>query len=263
VHHTKQLFGKPSRLQVRYAKSYLTKDNCSPFGLFPDDLSAERAAEILQAHIEKSSLPWRVKLSHAISSKAGLDSRSKYLLIKSGERFSGEEVESLAVHEIETHIFRKENGLLQQFPHLFGQGFAGPPTTEEGLAFFNETQQEISDPRRFLIICARTIASSLACRKSFSEVFEALVGRGLPVEHAWSTTLRVKRGLSDTSKAGSFSKDHHYLKGYLRVKQYLDRGGSLESLYVGKINTGTVRIMDELGIKTKEPRYLPAYLNNK
>jgi hypothetical protein len=261
--HTTDLFGRPKQKQINYAKRRLRLEDNSCFDIIKDAISSNEAARAFQKHIDKSLLPWRVKLRRNISSKAGLDSRSKYLLIKADERFAPEEILSLAIHEIETHIFRKENGSLQKLSSLFGGGFAGPPTTEEGLAFFNETQlhpSERGDPRRALIICARTIAAHLAYTKSFYQVFRDLKKRGLPLEYAWAVTLRVKRGMSDTSKPGSFPKDHHYLKGYLEIQNFLNRGGSLRSLYIGSLNTYTVESIAKFGIKTEEPRYLPQYL---
>ncbi len=54
-------------------------------------------------------------------------------------------------------------------------------------------------------------------------------------EDAFTLTLRVKRGLGDTSKPGAFTKDYLYLDGYYHVKEYVRKGGSLHALYTGKI----------------------------
>jgi len=258
--HARRLFGKPSREQIREAQTHLHPASAISFLHSKDSLSTNGAAKILQKRIDRHALPWRVKLRSSISSKAGLDARSKYLLIKTGERFAPEEVESLAVHEVETHIFRKENGALQRFPNLFGGGFAGPPTTEEGLAFFTETQYRTYDTRRVLIVAARTIAANLAYSKSFYEIFRVLVHYGLPCEYAWAATLRIKRGFSDTSQPGAFPKDHHYLKGYLAIKKYAKQGGDLRALYIGKLNLDTIRPLAKLNIQIRDPRYLPRYL---
>ena len=257
--HSLKIFGRPNMAQIEYAKSQFHPASCSAFYSIKDTLSDIEAAKMLASYAVVHNVPWKVKLRKTISSKAGLDSRSKSLLIKTGERFSPEEIDSLAVHEIETHIFRKENGILQNFPFLFGEGFAGPPTTEEGLAFFNETQVK-HDPRRILLISARTIATHLALKKSFHEVFQGLHGLGLPLPYAWNVTLRVKRGLGDTAKPGAFTKDHHYLKGYLDVKKFVDSGGDIRLLYTGKLNIANAEPLKEIGIETKEPRYLPRYI---
>jgi len=257
--HSAKIFGRPDMAQVTYARSQFHPDSCSAFYLIKDTLSDIEAAKMLESHATRHNIPWKVKLRKAISSKAGLDSRSRILLIKTGERFSPEEIDSLAVHEIETHIFRKENGALQDFPSLFGEGFAGPPTTEEGLAFFNETRVK-HDPRRILLISARTIATHLAFKKSFYEVFRELHGLGLPPLYAWNVTLRAKRGLGDTAKPGAFTKDHHYLKGYLDVKKFVESGGDIRLLYIGKLNIANAESLKKLGVKTKEPRYLPRYI---
>ena len=256
--HSLELFGRPGISQLKYAKNQFNPASCSVFSTIKDTLSDIETAKILQEHVENSNLPWRVKLRKNISSKAGLDSRSRYLLVKTGERFAPEEVASLAVHEIETHIFRKENGALQRFPSLFGEGFAGPPTTEEGLAFYNETINE-HDPRRMLLVSARTIVAHLARRRSFYEVFCRLVKLGLPLPYTWNVTLRVKRGILDTSQPGAFTKDHHYLKGYLDVKKYIEGGGDARLLYAGKLNIANAESLVKFGVETKDPKYLPKY----
>lgn len=253
------LFGMPNKQLVRYSRKMLRRNTKEMFDGIKDNLSSLQAADILQDYLEKRALPWRAVIRKGISSKVGLDSRSKYLLIKAGEKFASEEILSLAVHEIETHIYRRENGARQKMPGLFSEGFAGPPTTEEGLAFFNETVRNY-DPRRLKIICARTVAVHLAKRKSFFEVFRRLMKYGFPIPYAWTITLRAKRGFADTSLPGSFSKDHHYLKGYLEIKKFLTRGGKIESLYTGKINIENIKSIKKLKIKTAPPTYLPHYL---
>jgi len=254
--HAYDLFGKPDESTLTYARAQLTPAACAYFSTIQDSLSAQEAASALQGYIDAYALPWRTQLRKSISSKAGLDSRSRYLLIKAEERFSPEEIQSLAIHEIETHIFRKENGLLQRLPYLFSEGFAGPPTTEEGLAFFNETRGP-HDPRRMLVVAARTIGVHLARTQSFYKVFQKLHTLGLPPSYAWNVTLRVKRGMSDTSRPGAFPKDHHYLKGYLGVRDFLNRGGDMRLLYTGKLNIANAESLVKFGVETKEPKYLP------
>ena len=259
--YSTRLFGAPSASQVEYAKGQFDDNSPAIFLKTQDTIGDADAAKILQQYATDRMLPWKVKLRKSMSSKAGLDSRSKYLLIKKGERFAPGELASLAVHEIETHIFRKENGALQRLPSLFGGGFAGPPTTEEGLAFFNEALGQ-HDPRRVLLIAARTIAAHLARKHSFYSVFRNLRDLGLPLPYAWNVTVRVKRGLSDTSRPGSFTKDHHYLRGYLEVKNFLDRGGDMRLLYIGKLNISNAESLAKFGVEIKEPRYLPGHLKN-
>lgn len=259
--YSTKLFGRPPKTQTNYARIVLTEGAGEVFGKIRNTLDHRAAGIIFQKYLRERNLPWSVKIRKNISSKAGLDAKSKYLLVKEGDEFAPEEVLSLVVHEIETHIYRRENGIRQSLPGLFGEGFAGPPTTEEGLAFFNEIEHNY-DPRRMLIICARTIAAHLAKSKSFSKVFHRLLTYGIPPPYAWATTLRVKRGFTDTSLPGAFGKDHHYLKGYIEMKKFLGDGGRIESLYIGKLNISTLKSLAKFGIQTKAPRYLPRIHEN-
>ncbi len=253
--HSQRLFGVPSPKHIAYARSTL-ENNKDIFIKTKDSLSSREAAFSLQKYLDSRALAWKVKVRVNISSKCGLDYRSKYLLVRDGENFAPQEVLSLAVHEIETHIYRRENGARQSFPGLFAEGFAGPPTTEEGLALFNELEHNY-DQRRLSIICARTLAVHWATRKSFFSIFNSLLKYGLPIPCAWAVSLRAKRGFSDTSRTGTFGKDHHYLKGYLEIKQFTQNGGSLAALYIGKLNVNNVTLLEHLKIKVAKPKYLP------
>jgi len=255
--HSRQLFGSPSSSQVAYAHRILgSSASRHSFMEIADSLSSRDAAISLQKYLCKRGLSWQVRIRANISSKAGLDSRSQYLLVRAGENFAPEEILSLAVHEVETHIYRRENGVRQNFPGLFSEGFGGPPTTEEGLALFNESQYNY-DPRRLNIACARTLAVHYAKNRPFFYIFDKLRNYGIPDTYAWAATLRAKRGLSDTSRPGGFNKDHHYLKGYLEIKRFIENGGNLESLYIGKLNIGNIRTLELLKISVVKPKYLP------
>jgi hypothetical protein len=47
-------------------------------------------------------------------------------------------------------------------------------------------------------------------------------------------------------QSGGFTRDLIYLRGLLRLVEYLRAGGELEPLYVGKIAARHIEVMDEL-----------------
>ena len=68
----------------------------------------------------------------------------------------------------------------------------------------------------------------------FRELYEELslrVGPGL----AWGVGLRIKRGLKNPQEPGVYAKDSVYLKGRMLVADWLDSGGDIAHLYVGKV----------------------------
>ncbi len=65
-------------------------------------------------------------------------------------------------------------------------------------------------------------------------------------------TVRVKRGLKDTSAPGGFIKDHVYLEGKRALEGFIAKGGNITPLYAGKIG------LVEEGI-ILPPAYLPKF----
>jgi hypothetical protein len=72
-------------------------------------------------------------------------------------------------------------------------------------------------------------------------------------------TLRVKRGLSDTSLPGGFTKDYLYLQGYYDVKEFASNHDVLD-LFVGKIGIGDVKLVKKIP-ELVSPIFFPSFLN--
>lgn len=88
--------------------------------------------------------------------------------------------------------------------------------TEEGLAVVNQLVQTTKNAncKPFLYRSAiEYYACFMAKSHSFVEVFEALEKYLANPYARWKFTVRVKRGLTDTSQPGGFYKDQVYLKG--------------------------------------------------
>ncbi len=142
----------------------------------------------------------------------------------------------LAVHEIGVHALRAQNGFDQPLK-LLGYGVPGYEATEEGLAVYSEVWTGTADARILRRYAARVLAVSALDRGlTFAENFEELVALGLTEAQSWSTVLRARRG-------GGLYKDHIYLEGLFKILGHLRDGGSLESLYVGKVG---LQHLDEL-----------------
>ena len=52
-----------------------------------------------------------------------------------------------------------------------------------------------------------------------------------------AVALRVKRGLGAPGRPGVYAKDSVYLRGRMGVHRWLEAGGQIEHLYVGKVGT--------------------------
>ena len=191
-----------------------------------------------------------------MSATAKVDSANKVVCIKRGERFSGQGIERLIVHELKTHAFRLENARLQKYK-LFQIGFANYLETEEGIATLNEEKADYLLHNKIKRNYAgRVIAVNLALEKGFADVFAELE-RYFSEEDAWDITLRVKRGLKDTGQAGAFTKDHLYLTGNIKIKEF-QKKGNVRELYIGKIGIEHLPLLKNFK-ELKQPVFLPNY----
>ena len=103
------------------------------------------------------------------------------------------------------------------------------------------------------------IATDTALKSSFVETFEKILSYGIPIDQALRIALKVKRGMGDTSKPGAFTKDIIYYKGFKEIVDFVENGGKIKDLYIGKLNLrdlDTVKDIEGLS----EPKHLPKWL---
>ncbi|XP_069469356.1 putative tyrosine carboxypeptidase MATCAP2 [Ambystoma mexicanum] len=130
-------------------------------------------------------------------------------------------LEGMLRHEIGTHYFRGMNNSQQPWSNgngrkIFGLKPLNP--TEEGLASIHSVLFR-KDP--FLWRAALLYYTVYqASRMSFSELFQD-VGKFVKDQNTrWDYCVRAKRGWTDTSQPGCFSKDQVYLNGILQILRH-------------------------------------------
>ncbi len=147
--------------------------------------------------------------------------------------YSHEQLEDLLRHELDTHILRYHNHALQTW-----KAHISPETlirrTEEGLANIHThlfRKEKLLYKSFFSYVAAYT-----AQRHSFAEVFHTLVDLGRSEQTSWNTAVKVKRGMTDTSKPGVFSREICYLEGAIMMCQWLlDANHECTQLYWGRL----------------------------
>ena len=149
------------------------------------------------------------------------------------------------VHEIGTHVLRWYNGQLTGFPALTKSNNAGYHDVEEGLASYNEEISDLMDAstlrQKALLVYAIYIGKNL----SFRQLYTVL--RGFESKNtAFNLTLRVKRGLGDTSIPGIYAKDASYFRGFRIVRRKIENNPELyKKLYAGKIGFKQISWVDD------------------
>jgi hypothetical protein len=147
--------------------------------------------------------------------------------------FRARDLERLVVHEVDVHAFRSENGARQELL-CFQSGLPGSLGTEEGLAMVSEEVTGYAAPgvlhRQVEVVRAIDRARVLGFRELYDELSERL-GPNL----AWGICVRIKRGLARPGQPGVYAKDSVYLTGRMKVHAWLEDGGDVSDLYVGKV----------------------------
>jgi len=219
---------------------------------------AHDLASKLKNRLYKYGFDWQIVILETSTTKVTVDPEIKVIYLNNSLKYSEADLERLQVHEIDTHVVRAENGALQPFK-IFSTGLANSLTTEEGLAVTSEEMNNVLDHSALRILAGRTIAVALAVRESFFSVFTELA-KYFNENDALNITQRVKKGLSDTSDCGGFTKDYIYFDGYYSLKEYLNLDNDPEILFVGVIgleDIPDIRVLLETN-DLKVPKNIPS-----
>lgn len=180
------------------------------------------------------------------------------LLVSSQSRIPLSRVEALIQHEVGTHVLTYHNGKAQRLRNLY-TGLAGYDALQEGLAVLAEyLVGGLSRPRLRLLAGRVVAASHLIDGASFVETFRELDRTyGFSRRTAFVVTMRTYRG-------GGLTKDAVYLRGLRQILDYLEKGGRLRPLFVGKIGAQHIPIIRELQWRgvLGDPPLIPRYMES-
>jgi hypothetical protein len=210
----------------------------------PDaEINASEAAAVFgQALADRGMNDWEIVLEET-PARMSVNALQQRIKIKTSSSFSHNDIKRLLVHEIDTHVQRNQNGNKQVYK-LFSYGFPDYLETEEGLALYAEQRTGTAAPGA----PARYALRLLLCRWSENSGFSDLFMKALPhfssPGKAFDSVARIKRGLSDTSLPGGYTKDQVYYSGFLKVSQL--SGHIIHKLYCGKIGIQHLPLLDKL-----------------
>lgn len=234
------IFGRPSETLREEALGILTKkaeEDCET--KFP----ALMLASFLKERIAEYGFSWDIQLSPKMASRVSVEPEQKTVYINAAKTFTERDITRLAVHEIDTHVLRCENGERQGY-HLLSSGTVGSLIHEEGLAIFSEWKNGVQDRFAEKLYAARYL-TCLDIDLPFYELFDRLIWLGVDKEQALYVVARIKRGLSDTSLPGGFIKDYVYFGGFYEVRDFLARHPEKTPyLYYGSVALGDLEVLD-------------------
>ena len=180
------------------------------------------------------------------------------LLIPADLSVPGSRLEALIQHEVGTHVLTYLNGKAQPFHQLYA-GLAGYDELQEGIAVLSEYLVGGFSSPRLRLLAARVVAvHRMLSGATFIETFRELDREyDFSMQTAFTVTMRVFRG-------GGLTKDAGYLRGLVRLIKYLQEGGKLEPLFVGKISAEHIPVVQELLRRRvlRKPPLRPKYLDD-
>lgn len=202
-------------------------------------ISREQTEKSIQAYLQMSGIDKRVKLSFSNQyiARTSIQHEAGQFHIRARLPIDYREKNLLPIlhHEVGTHIFRWLNEENQPW-HESRASFhwTDYTETEEGLAVLHTM---LAHPEPYLWIQSLYyFAAYHAQSMSFAELGQKLKPYVSSLERRWKMCLRVKRGFTDTSVPGAYTKDKVYLVGAIKVARWLIKNDfEVEKLYVGKI----------------------------
>ena len=164
-------------------------------------------------------------------------------------------VEALVQHEIGTHVLTFHNGSRQPMT-LMRYGLADYDELQEGLAVLSEYLVGGLDAERLRLLAERVVTGANRLEgMPFAQAYAMLVEqyRCKPVV-AFETVTRIYQ-------SGGFIKDIIYLRGFVRLLEYLKQGNEMTPLLAGKIAIKHIPIIRELTERKilHPPALLPRY----
>lgn len=205
------------------------------------------------------------KLNPVISASVQIRDDMTGLMVSRGNLLIGHKLkipisrrEALLQHEIGTHMLTYFNGLMQPLKQLYC-GLPDYDELQEGLAVLAEYLVGGLNNSRLRLLAGRVVAGhNIINGASFIETFRILnKDHGFTQRNSFMITTRIYRG-------GGMLKDIIYLRGLVKLLDYLKNGGELDPLFIGKIGVEHIPIIKELQLrKVLHPTPLyPRYLKD-
>ena len=206
----------------------------------------------------RRTFPELSTLVHVSEAVAGVMVENGDLFIGIDTSIAGDRVEQLLHHEIGVHVLTYVNGSAQPI-RMLSLGLSGYEETQEALGVLAEHLGGGIRPKRLRAFALRVVAAdSVSGRATFRETYDRLTDLGAGRNRAFTTAMRAHR-------SGGMTKDALYLGGLTRLLTYLQEGGRLDPLLVGKISLADEPLIADLlerGVLV-DPPLRPRFLESR
>jgi len=234
-------YGKPRWRYISLAKKIVKQAQKEQLFLkdqkLNSNLDQEISHQLIVNYLDDYSLAekYRVVFNKNFTSRFAVNFKENTIKVRLPINFDQKSLENTLNHELGTHVLRQENYLKQVwYRRKKHYGFHNHLRTEEGLAVIHQYLNK--DQQLVYKTALSYLGTQLASRADFKTVYQFFYQYLKNPEKSWSYALKNKRGLSDTSSPGGFSKSLVYLEGFEQVLKYLRSHRYNPSLlYYGKL----------------------------
>ena len=226
-----------SRLAKKIIKQAKKESLFQKNQLSNEELDTKTTSQIIEEYLTKYSLnkKYRLVFDKNFTSRFAINFKNNTIKVRLPVIFSKQKLNNTLDHEIGTHILRQENYEKQDwYRRKKHYGFNNHLRTEEGLAVIH---QYLNSEQQLIFKTALSyLGAQVAQKKDFKTVYAFFYEYLQDSQKSWSYALKNKRGLTDTSLPGGFSKSFVYLEGFEQVLKYLKNYQYDPSLlYYGKL----------------------------
>lgn len=255
-------YGQPTKALAQLAQAIVDSKAClkSPPLIEHENGRLMTIPEVERAiftYLEQYNLQQRYRITWSSHYMARTSIKANKIRLRLPPKFRVNKFPGTLHHEIGTHALRRINHEMQPwYGHREKFGLHSALETEEGLAVLHGS---LGRPRKVACYSAQCyLAVWYAQQGSFLDVWQALTPYVQDPGIRFTLCTRAKRGLSDTSLPGGFTKDITYLKGSAAVWQWLSTHDfDIPRLYRGKIAYQDAFALD--GISHDDQLLLPTF----
>jgi uncharacterized protein (TIGR02421 family) len=251
-------FGRPDSNDLRNANYILLLPDIKEETRKMQVFGIDKAIEHFNGTFKKYGFKGKIKVENSGVSPIMVLNSTKTVVLKEGSRFSKNELQYLAEHEIGVHMLTTINAANNKLK-VFSVGLPVNTRTGEGLAVLAEYLSGNLTMNRLRRLALRVMAVDIMCNGAdFRTCFSTLVNQyNADKNSAFKIVTRVYRG-------GGFTKDYLYLNGFSELFRFWKEGNDLTPLLVGKTSISFYNTIVEMIDRdfVKKPRFITQSFEN-
>lgn len=233
-------FGRPDDNDLKNARYIMSLPDIPGEAKREPLFDSKAAKKFFAEKLDEYGFNAKLEISNKSISKIIVLNSKKTIIIKDDAVFKRRELNALSEHEVGVHMLTTVNSNKQNLK-IFNLGLPVNTLTQEGLAILSEYLSGNFTLERLKKIALRVLVVDAMCNGAdFIECFNMLRKKyQTETNLAFNIVTRIFR-------AGGFTKDYLYLKGFVRVLRLWEDHNDISALLVGKTSLKYMSLIEEM-----------------